>query len=289
MMVLVIWPGRPVAIWRRCSSCTGAGAVSTRRRAIVLAVLFLYLVVAVLYRWLPSRHLNRREVLPGRRGHVDALAGARQPVLALPAEPRPILGDLWQPRRHRGHADVLLHLGPIFIFGAELNSAQATLRGRPAARGALAAARGGSWLMPGPPLGCRRRSVASSVAECSPMSDPAPLMAGKKGLIMGIANERSLAFGIARALAAQGAELAITYQGEVMEKRVRPLALQLGARARPLRRRHRRREPGSRCSRRSRALVSGSTSSSTRSPLPTRRSSRASISTPAPPTSSARS
>jgi enoyl-[acyl-carrier protein] reductase I len=61
------------------------------------------------------------------------------------------------------------------------------------------------------------------------MSDAAPLMAGKKGLIMGIANERSLAFGIARSVAAHGAELAITYQGEVMEKRVRPLAEQLGA------------------------------------------------------------
>jgi enoyl-[acyl-carrier protein] reductase I len=66
-------------------------------------------------------------------------------------------------------------------------------------------------------------------AECSPMPDPAPLIAGKKGLIMGIANERSLAFGIARAVAAHGAELAITFQGEVMEKRVRPLAEQLGA------------------------------------------------------------
>jgi len=61
------------------------------------------------------------------------------------------------------------------------------------------------------------------------MSDPAPLMAGKKGLIMGIANERSLAWGIAQAVAGQGAELAVTYQGEVMEKRVRPLAEQLGA------------------------------------------------------------
>ncbi|HEX3207915.1 MAG TPA: enoyl-ACP reductase FabI [Geminicoccaceae bacterium] len=61
------------------------------------------------------------------------------------------------------------------------------------------------------------------------MPDPAPLIAGKKGLIMGIANERSLAFGIARAVAAHGAELAITFQGEVMEKRVRPLAEQLGA------------------------------------------------------------
>ena len=61
------------------------------------------------------------------------------------------------------------------------------------------------------------------------MSDALPLMAGKKGLIMGIANERSLAWGIAKAVAAQGAELAVTYQGEVMEKRVRPLADQLHA------------------------------------------------------------
>jgi enoyl-[acyl-carrier protein] reductase I len=61
------------------------------------------------------------------------------------------------------------------------------------------------------------------------MSDALPLMAGKKGLIMGIANERSLAWGIAKTVAAQGAELAVTYQGEVMEKRVRPLAEQLRA------------------------------------------------------------
>ena len=55
------------------------------------------------------------------------------------------------------------------------------------------------------------------------------LMAGKKGLIMGIANERSLAWGIARSLAAHGAELAVTYQGEALERRVRPLAEQAGA------------------------------------------------------------
>jgi enoyl-[acyl-carrier protein] reductase I len=61
------------------------------------------------------------------------------------------------------------------------------------------------------------------------MSDALPLMAGKKGLVMGIANERSLAWGIAKAVAAHGAELAVTYQGEVMEKRVRPLAEQLRA------------------------------------------------------------
>lgn len=54
------------------------------------------------------------------------------------------------------------------------------------------------------------------------------LMAGKRGLIMGLANDKSLAWGIAKKLHAEGAELAISYQGEVMEKRVRPLAEQLG-------------------------------------------------------------
>jgi enoyl-[acyl-carrier protein] reductase I len=61
------------------------------------------------------------------------------------------------------------------------------------------------------------------------MSEALPLMAGKKGLIMGIANERSLAWGIARTVAAHGAELAVTYQGDAFEKRVRPLAEQLRA------------------------------------------------------------
>jgi enoyl-[acyl-carrier protein] reductase I len=54
------------------------------------------------------------------------------------------------------------------------------------------------------------------------------LMAGKRGLIMGLANDKSLAWGIAQRLKAEGAELAISYQGEVMEKRVHPLAEQLG-------------------------------------------------------------
>lgn len=56
------------------------------------------------------------------------------------------------------------------------------------------------------------------------------LMAGKRGLIMGVANDRSLAWGIARATAGQGAELAFSYQGEALGKRVRPLADQLGSR-----------------------------------------------------------
>jgi enoyl-[acyl-carrier protein] reductase I len=54
------------------------------------------------------------------------------------------------------------------------------------------------------------------------------LMTGKRGLIMGIANDHSIAWGIARTLAAHGAEMAFTYQGEALGKRVRPLAHELG-------------------------------------------------------------
>ncbi len=53
------------------------------------------------------------------------------------------------------------------------------------------------------------------------------LMTGKKGLIMGLANDKSIAWGIAQALNAYGAQIAISYQGEALEKRVRPLAEQL--------------------------------------------------------------
>jgi len=54
-------------------------------------------------------------------------------------------------------------------------------------------------------------------------------MAGKKGLIMGVANDRSIAWGIAKTAHAHGAELAFTYQGEALEKRVRPLAEEIGS------------------------------------------------------------
>ncbi len=54
------------------------------------------------------------------------------------------------------------------------------------------------------------------------------LMKGKRGLIMGLANDHSIAWGIAKALAAQGAEFAFTYQGEALGKRVKPLAQSLG-------------------------------------------------------------
>ncbi len=56
------------------------------------------------------------------------------------------------------------------------------------------------------------------------------LMKGKRGLVMGIANDHSIAWGIARTLASQGAEMAFTYQGEALGKRVRPLAESLGVR-----------------------------------------------------------
>ncbi len=61
------------------------------------------------------------------------------------------------------------------------------------------------------------------------MSDSSGLMAGKKGLVMGVANDRSLAWAISRAVHAQGAELAFTHQGDALLKRVRPLAEGIGS------------------------------------------------------------
>ena len=54
-------------------------------------------------------------------------------------------------------------------------------------------------------------------------------MQGKRGLIMGVANNRSIAWGIAKAVAAQGASLAFTYQGDALKKRVEPLAAEVGS------------------------------------------------------------
>lgn len=61
------------------------------------------------------------------------------------------------------------------------------------------------------------------------MSVTSGLMAGKRGIIMGVANNRSIAWGIAKACANAGAEIALTYQGEALKKRVAPLAEELGA------------------------------------------------------------
>lgn len=61
------------------------------------------------------------------------------------------------------------------------------------------------------------------------MSTGSDLMKGKRGLIIGLANNKSMAWGIAKACAEQGAELALTYQGDALKKRVEPLAAELGA------------------------------------------------------------
>ncbi len=104
------------------------------------------------------------------------------------------------------------------------------------------------------------------------------LLAGKRGLIMGVANDRSIAWGIAAACAAQGAELGFTFQGEALGKRVRPLAESVGsALVVPC-------DVGSeegsmRRSRRSRRSGTGSTSWFTPSASPTRRFCAAAIST----------
>ncbi|MCR2455941.1 SDR family oxidoreductase, partial [Salmonella enterica] len=61
------------------------------------------------------------------------------------------------------------------------------------------------------------------------MTNMSGLMKGKRGIILGVANNRSIAFGIARACRAAGAELALTWQGDALKKRVEPLAAELGA------------------------------------------------------------
>ncbi len=61
------------------------------------------------------------------------------------------------------------------------------------------------------------------------MAQASGLMAGKRGIIMGVANNRSIAWGIAKAIHAQGGEVAFTYQGDAIKKRVEPLAAELGA------------------------------------------------------------
>ena len=60
------------------------------------------------------------------------------------------------------------------------------------------------------------------------MSNTQGLMAGKRGLVMGLANNRSIAWGVAKALAEAGAEVGFTYQGDALRKRVEPLAEELG-------------------------------------------------------------
>ena len=78
----------------------------------------------------------------------------------------------------------------------------------------------------------RPLSAASdhAVSKAVSLPDVPKLMAGKRGLIMGVANERSIAWGIAQALHQAGAELAFTYQGGAFGKRVLPMVEKIGAR-----------------------------------------------------------
>ncbi|ODR94971.1 enoyl-ACP reductase [Methyloceanibacter stevinii] len=61
------------------------------------------------------------------------------------------------------------------------------------------------------------------------MAEGGNLMAGKRGIVFGVANNRSIAWGITKAVAGQGAEVALTYQGDALKKRVEPLAAEVGA------------------------------------------------------------
>ena len=61
------------------------------------------------------------------------------------------------------------------------------------------------------------------------MADGGKLMAGKRGVVFGVANNRSIAWGITKAVTDQGAEVALTYQGEAIKKRVEPLAQEVGS------------------------------------------------------------
>ena len=102
----------------------------------VLAVSLLYLVVALLYRWLPSRHLPRREILPGAAVTVVLWMLLASLFSLYLQNLGALLGDLRQPRRHRAHADVLLHLRPDLHLRRRDQQRAAPRRSRPPARGA---------------------------------------------------------------------------------------------------------------------------------------------------------
>ena len=70
---------------------------------------------------------------------------------------------------------------------------------------------------------------AKPVADAASLPAKGTLMQGRRGIVMGVANDRSIAWAIAQAVAAQGGEVAFTYQGEALEKRVRPLAASIGS------------------------------------------------------------
>jgi len=78
-------------------------------------------------------------------------------------------------------------------------------------------------------IGARSGQPPGDQGRLEIMSDSGQLMAGKRGLVMGVANNRSIAWGIAQACASAGAELAFTFQGDALKKRVEPLAASVGS------------------------------------------------------------
>jgi enoyl-[acyl-carrier protein] reductase I len=92
---------------------------------------------------------------------------------------------------------------------------------------------GGLGLLEGHKILCHYKGVGPAWLVCavfsgSVMAEVSGLMRGKRGLIMGLANNRSIAWGIAKSVHAQGAQLAFTYQGDALRKRVEPLAAEVG-------------------------------------------------------------
>ena len=84
-------------------------------------------------------------------------------------------------------------------------------------------------LLEGPKTLCHTKAAGARPAMTGKvMAEASGLMRGKRGLIMGVANNRSIAWGIARACRDHGAELAFTYQGDALKKRVEPLAEEVG-------------------------------------------------------------
>ena len=75
----------------------------------------------------------------------------------------------------------------------------------------------------------RAKQKWNTTMTTNDIAKPGPLMAGKRGLIMGVANDRSIAWGAARVLAGQGAKLAFTYQGDAFGRRAVPLAQSLNS------------------------------------------------------------
>ena len=174
--------------------------------------------------------------MAGRAAHHRLVAGDGRAAARRARPARRLQPDLRQPRRRDDRADLLLH-------GRARRGHRAPSSTRRWRKAAPTALKGEVYTGPytdeleveEPQPGEDVELVAGNRGTAALTG----LMQGKRGLIMGLANDRSLAWGIARALGEQGAELAFSYQGEALEKRVRPLAER--ARLRPADRLRRRR------------------------------------------------